>query len=209
MRFVLIPGAGTDAWFWHRVVPLLGDAVPVELPFADDAKHLSDYVDVAVAAAGDAAEYVVVGQSLGGFTAPQVAERLGARALILLTAMIPRPGETPGEYWANTGCPDFGDDPFYHDLPDDLRREAEAEHEHPQSGTPMGDPWPLERWPDVPTAFVLCEDDRVFPADWMRGVVRDRLGIEPLPIPGGHCAPLSRPREVAAAIHANVDPCGV
>jgi hypothetical protein len=34
----------------------------------------------------------------------------------------------------------------------------------------------------------------------MRGVVRDRLGIEPDEIPGSHCAFLSQPRPMAAAI---------
>jgi pimeloyl-ACP methyl ester carboxylesterase len=57
----------------------------------------------------------------------------------------------------------------------------------------------------VPTRFIACRDDRFFPAAWLRGVVRDRLGIEPAEIPGGHCAFLSRPRALAAAL---VD-CGV
>ena len=29
-----------------------------------------------------------------------------------------------------------------------------------------------------------------FPAEWQRGVVRDRLGIEPDEIDGGHCPAL-------------------
>jgi pimeloyl-ACP methyl ester carboxylesterase len=53
---------------------------------------------------------------------------------------------------------------------------------------------------DVPTTFLLCKDDRFFPPDWMRQVVRDRLGIEPVEIPGGHCAFLSQPQAMAAAI---------
>ena len=34
--FVLIPGAGGTAWYWHRVAPLLREAgheaIPVDLP---------------------------------------------------------------------------------------------------------------------------------------------------------------------------------
>jgi hypothetical protein len=37
----------------------------------------------------------------------------------------------------------------------------------------------------------------MFPASWMRGVVRERLGIVPDEIDGGHCPALSRPRELA------------
>jgi phenylalanine-4-hydroxylase len=40
-------------------------------------------------------------------------------------------------------------------------------------------------------------DDRMFPATWMREVVRERLGIEPDEIDGGHCPALSRPHELA------------
>ena len=74
--------------------------------------------------------------------------------------------------------------------------------ERDQSAKPMSEPWPLSAWPDVPTSFVLCRDDRLFPAGWLRGVVRDRLGIEADEIPGGHCAALSRPRELAAQLAA-------
>jgi pimeloyl-ACP methyl ester carboxylesterase len=115
--------------------------------------------------------------------------------------MVPRPGET--DWWEATGHPveigpDF--DPsemFLHDVPADVRAQA-GDHAGPQADTPMDEPWPLERWPDVPTRFVLSRDDRFFPAEWQRGVVRDRLGIEPDEIDGGHCVALSRPDELVA-----------
>jgi hypothetical protein len=44
---------------------------------------------------------------------------------------------------------------------------------------------------------LLCRDDRFFPAEWLRKVVKDRLGITPDEIDGGHCVALSRPRELA------------
>ncbi len=40
-------------------------------------------------------------------------------------------------------------------------------------------------------------DDRFFPADFMRRVVRERTGIEPDEMDGGHLAMLSRPVELA------------
>ncbi|HEV2930458.1 MAG TPA: alpha/beta fold hydrolase [Propionibacteriaceae bacterium] len=66
-----------------------------------------------------------------------------------------------------------------------------------QSGTPMEAPWPLPAWPDVPTRFLLCRDDRLFPAEVLRQVVRNRLAITPDEIDGSHCVALSRPRELA------------
>ena len=64
----------------------------------------------------------------------------------------------------------------------------------------MREPHPLTRWPDVPTRFVLARQDRFFPADWRRRVARDRLGIEPDEIDGGHCGALSRPGELMALL---------
>jgi pimeloyl-ACP methyl ester carboxylesterase len=59
----------------------------------------------------------------------------------------------------------------------------------------MAQPWPLERWPDVPTRFLLCRQDRFFPAAFLRRVVKERLDITPDEIDGGHLPALSRPQE--------------
>jgi hypothetical protein len=56
---------------------------------------------------------------------------------------------------------------------------------------------PSPAWPEVPTRFLLCRDDRFFPPEFLRRVVRERLGIVPDEIDGGHCVALSRPRELA------------
>src|SRR5690606_39096471 len=127
---------------------------------------------------------------------------------VLLTAMVPRPGEPGGEWWENTGhatavaAQGLPDDTeatlFVHDVPAAVL--AAAEPRRDQTGTLFEEPWPLAAWPDVPTCFVLCRDDRFFPASWMRALVEERLGIEPVEIPGGHCAYLSQPRAVAGAI---------
>jgi pimeloyl-ACP methyl ester carboxylesterase len=207
--YVLIHGAGSDAWYWHRIAPLLkqhGHAVvTMDLPVADERAGLAEYTDVVLAAIGDQTGLVVVGQSLGGFVAPLVAARRPVDLLVLLNAMVPRPGET--DWWQATGHPvpvgpDF--DPFemfLHDVPDDVRAEAGV-HAGPQAATPMTEPWPLECWPDVPTRFVLSRDDRFFPAEWQRRVVRDRLGIEPAEMNGGHCVALSRPHELVTVLES-------
>jgi hypothetical protein len=44
---------------------------------------------------------------------------------------------------------------------------------------------------------VLCSDDRLLPPSFVRRVSQERLGITPDEIGGGHCAALSRPRELA------------
>ena len=66
-----------------------------------------------------------------------------------------------------------------------------------QSDAPGHSPWPLSAWPDVPTKFILCTEDRFFPPDFMHRVVAERLGITPDEIASGHCAALSHPKELA------------
>jgi pimeloyl-ACP methyl ester carboxylesterase len=54
----------------------------------------------------------------------------------------------------------------------------------------------------MPTRFLLCRDDRFFPSEFMRRVVRERLGITPDEIDGSHCVALSRPKELADRLEA-------
>jgi pimeloyl-ACP methyl ester carboxylesterase len=107
--FVLVPGAGGNAGFWQRVEPLLQRAgyhsVAVALPNWPGATF-SDHADAIVAAAGAPDEVTLVAQSMGAFAAPLTCDRLPVSELVLLNAMIPAPGETAGEWWANTGQAD-------------------------------------------------------------------------------------------------------
>src|SRR2546423_414624 len=104
--YVLIHGAGSDSWYWHLVTPklqALGHAVvAVDLPCEDDAAGLEDYadavVDAVVEAVGDRTGVILVAQSLAGFTAPLVCSRLPVVLMVLVAAMIPRPGESPGDW---------------------------------------------------------------------------------------------------------------
>jgi pimeloyl-ACP methyl ester carboxylesterase len=178
-----------------------------DLPCDDDSAGLKQYTDVVVKAIGFFTDIVVVAQSLGGFTAPLVCERVPAELLILVAAMIPAPDETGNAWWTNTGYPK-SDRPFdvkeifFHDVPPDVTAEAFRRGEKEQSHTPMNEPWPLRKWPDVPTRFLLCRQDRFFPADFMRRVVRERLGITPDEMDSGHLPALSQPKELVERLEA-------
>ena len=54
----------------------------------------------------------------------------------------------------------------------------------------------------MPTRFLLCRDDRFFPAEFQRRVVRDRLGFDPDEMDGGHLPALAHPVELAARLDA-------
>jgi len=221
--YVLIHGAGSDSWYWHRVMPELRarghHVVAPDLPCDDDSAGLSKYADVVVEAIDDRTDLVVVAQSLAGFTAPLVCERVAVDLLVMLAAMVPSPGESPGDWWANTGHaqarreqderdgrPIHGDfdvmATFFHDVPPDVVSEAFARGERHQSRTPFEKPWPLRAWPNVPTRFLLCRNDRFFPAEFMRRVVKERLGITPDEMDSGHLPALSRPKELVDRLEA-------
>ena len=207
--YVLIHGAGDSAFHWHLLEPELRargqDVVAMDLPCDDEHAGLREYADAVVSAIGDRTGVILVAQSLGGFTAPLVCARVPVEAMVLVAGMVPLPGERGDDWPANTGYPgptaEGEIEIFYDDVPRHLverlmrrsRRQADA----------VGrDPWPLERWPDVPTRYLLCVNDRMFPADWMREVVRERLAIDPDEIDSGHCPALSRPHELAARLEA-------
>jgi pimeloyl-ACP methyl ester carboxylesterase len=212
--FVLIPGAGGSAWYWSRVLPLLRrrghDAIAVDLPGDSEEAGLPEYTDIAVAAIGDRTDVVLVAQSLGGFTAPLVCERVPVEAVILCNAMIPTPGETPGAWWANTGATDaraaaaalhgYGDFDvftyFLHDVPPDVVAEGEA-HERPEADAVFASTCDFASWPSVPLHVLVGRDDRFFPAEFQREIAHDRLGVTVDLVPGGHLFALARPELVA------------
>lgn len=224
MHFVLIPGAGGAAWYWHRVAPLLEDAghsaVAVDFPGDDPDAGLPEYVALALDAARDRADkLVLVGQSLGGFTVPLVAQRLieagqPPSRIALVNAMVPLPGETPGAWWDNVeqaearvqaaergGWPvEFDLDAYFlHDVDADIAASG-SRYERPEADAVFGSVCAFDAWPDVPTRVVSGADDRFFPLELQQRIARERLGIEPRVVPGGHLIALSQPQALVEAL---------
>ncbi|MGY2873700.1 pimeloyl-ACP methyl ester carboxylesterase [Marmoricola sp. URHA0025 HA25] len=223
MRFVLVPGAGGAAWYWHRVVPLLEaaghEAVAVDLPGDDESAGLAAYAALVRDAARGSSEVVLVGQSLGGFTVPLVARDLveggsPPQGLVLVNAMIPVPGETPGAWWADVGHEqarveaakeggwpvDFDlDSHFLHDVDTAVVASGE-QHQRVEAAAVFESVCDITAWPDVPTRVITAADDRFFPLAFQQRTARERLGVEPLVVPGGHLVALSQPQALAEAL---------
>jgi alpha-beta hydrolase superfamily lysophospholipase len=70
---------------------------------ANGRKGLPAYADAVVDAIDGRTDVAVVAQSMGAFTAPLVWQRVPIRRVVFVNAMIPRPGETPGDWWENVG----------------------------------------------------------------------------------------------------------
>ena len=221
--YALVPGAGGESWYWHRVAPLLRDhgheVVAPDLPYADPSAGQAAFADVVVDAVGDRAPVVLVAQSMGAYAATMACDRIDPELIVLVAPMIPAPGETAGEWWAATGQPqarreldrEEGRDPdapfdlmtgFFHDVPAEVVREAFDRGEPPQSDAPFIESWPLERWPDVPTRVLAGANDRLLPLPFMRRVARERLGLEVDVIDAGHLPALAAPEELAERLEA-------
>jgi pimeloyl-ACP methyl ester carboxylesterase len=219
----LIPGAGGLGWYWHLVERDLRnrghDAFAVDLA-ALGRTGLPAYADAVVDAIGGRTDVALVAQSMGAFTAPLVWQRAPIGLVVFVNAMIPRPGETPGEWWDNVGSEQartaaaardgYGAEfdlatYFMHDIPEDL-----AEEMRQQVGSQLDerfdDVCTFDSWPPVPIHVVAGRDDRFFPLELQQRIARERLGVDPVIVPGGHLAALSHPEELAAVIAGYLRP---
>jgi hypothetical protein len=216
--FVLIPGAGIDPRVFGATISALADlgheAVAPPLPLHDERATPSDHADAVATAVRGRGDLVVVAQSLGAFSGALVPARIPVAHLVLVGPMIPKPGETAGEWWANTAHaeaigsliarhgkmsawgPEAMEEVFLHDVNPDVARANERHNGAPGAGM-FSEPWPLEAWPDVPTRVLAPRADRLFPLSFQRRIARERLGIDVDVMPGGHLPMLSRPHQLA------------
>src|SRR5262249_27540865 len=154
---------------------------------------------------------LVVAQSLGGCSAVLVCEQGRVRMLVFVNAMIPVPGESAGEWWANTGweearvaaahcggySPDFDlASYFLHDLPPEIVEQGKA-HERPEANVVFGGACRVETWPAGSSHVVAGREDRFFPIEFQRRVAFDRLQASVDDLAGGHLLALANPRSLA------------
>jgi pimeloyl-ACP methyl ester carboxylesterase len=225
--FGLVHGAWHGAWCWERLVPELAArghrAVAVELPCADPAAGAARYAEVVDAALPATDDLVLVGHSLGGVTIPLVAARRPVRALVFLCAAVPLFGRSledqvaaepdiyapgyaahPGRLTHPDGSTSWRDaasarEVFYHDCPPGAADRAFARLRR-QAAAPRREPCPLTAWPAVRRVSIVCGEDRAISPAWARRAARERLGVEPLELPGSHSPFLSRPAALAALL---------
>lgn len=232
--FALVHGAWGSGWHWAGVPGELRrmghEAVAPDLPCEDLDATFEDYAAVVAGALEDVPgdDVVVVGFSLGGHTAALVAARRPVRELVYVAAMVPEPGVSLNaqfargdrillrDYEAGVDGPDerglsrWVDFDVYHrttchDCPEPVARER-FERSRSQSTRPYQDPCPLTRQPDVPTRYVLCMEDRLMVNSFWRDAVRERLGTEPVELPGDHSPMASRPEALARLLAAGLRP---
>jgi len=209
--FVLVPGAGGQGAYWALLVPELErrghQAIAIDIAQDDPALGLPEYAEIVDQAIGDRRDVVLVAQSMGGFTAPMVSKPVAM--IVLLNAMIPEPGETPGHWFETSGAHEarLAADAaagrsgefdvtthFLHDLsPAAMEALTAAGPPRQPADTPFRQPCAFRHWPGIPIKVLAGADDRLFPAEFQRRQAKDRLGIDADQIPGGHLVALSNP----------------
>lgn len=225
MHFVLVHGAFHGAWCWDALRKELETAghttTAVGLPIEDPDAGAEVYADEIVASTPKTAGPVVlVGHSLAGLVIPIVAGRIPTAMTIYLCALLPVPGLSfdaqsagagtgfvpsvsptagpgGGTVWPEQGAIEI----FFHDCDPDVAL-ASARALRSQQWRITQEVTPLREWPAVPSAYILCTDDRVVSRAYSVRAAHDLLGVEATEMPGGHSPFLSRPAELAARLAA-------
>jgi hypothetical protein len=224
-NFILVPGAGGIATpYWRHLSTRLEGAghraLPVDLPGGAPETGLPEYAAITMNAIESCAEPVVVAQSMGAFSAVIACDQVPVGRLILVNAMVPAPGETPGEWWTATGAiaariaaaetgrydTDFDLETYFlHDL---ASEDAAAVLANPgdEADVAFGQPCDIGAWPDVATAAVIGRDDRLFPIGFQRQLLRERVCVDAIIVPGGHLLALANPDGLFEALLHLTDP---
>jgi pimeloyl-ACP methyl ester carboxylesterase len=227
--FALIHGGAHGGWCWELVAPELSDmghtCVTPDLPIEDDDAGLEEWASAVIDSIPTQSDddVVIVGHSMGGLVVPVVAAKRPVRRMVFLGGIVPAVGITPleqhvrqkdmvlvrgvedayerGEMPAGDGLMSWEDARyyFYHDVEEETARRA-WQRLRRQSLEVMRKPFPLSRWPDVPTTYIVMTDDHSVNPSWSRRYARDVLGADLIEIAGSHSPFYSRPQELAAVL---------
>jgi hypothetical protein len=210
---VLIHSTGQGAAGWERVVQALTrrgqTAHVVELP-SDPDLVAAGYAGLIRRHVGAVAAPIVLAHSGAGPLLPAAARALQACHQVWLAAWVPDPEasffEEIDRHPRAAFHPDWiGKDPIeddavaaaflYHDCDEATLEWALSTR---RLFLPLGVYGQrLSLAPEIPSTYIVAAHDRTIRPGWQRRMARERLGVEPLEIPSGHCPNVSRPDRLA------------
>lgn len=219
MDYVLVHGTTQSPAGWQRLTESLarrGHRVQaVDLPVDRPDLLADDYARIAALQIGDAvSEPVVVAHSGAGALLPAIARTVRARHLVWLAAFVPdlvggrslaEEVQAAGDDMFNPEWRSLPEPPtadpvvaayfLFHDCDLATLRWAVSTLRLFHPAAVYGQAPPAE--PVVPSTFVLPRGDRTLRSEWMRTAARERLGVEPVEVEGGHCPHVSQPEVIA------------
>jgi len=219
--FCLVYGSTQNASCWNLVIPKLEQCdhqvVRMNLPTNEPEASATRHAEVIVAAIpADRDDAIVVAHSVSGLFLPLVPQKRHVRRLVFLAAVIPQIGKSlRDQVNDDKGMfnPEWlGKDPtkddqlalkvLFHDCSPETIKWALSTMSLMFARQAILEVCPLSFWPAVPSSYILCEEDRAIQPVWSRRAARERLGVEPVEMPGGHCPYVSRPEELADVLAA-------
>jgi pimeloyl-ACP methyl ester carboxylesterase len=219
--FCLVHGSGQSAAGWDLLLPELvrrgHEVVRMNLPTTEPDASATRYADlITEAIPPDRDDAIVVAHSASGMFLPLVPERRRVRHLVFLAAVIPQIGASlrdqamgdktmfnPEWLGKNPGVDEDAAREFlFHDCSPEAANWALGTIRIMYARQAILEITPLQVWPEVPSSYIVCADDRTIQPQWSRRVARERLGVEAIELPGGHCPFVSRPAELADVLAA-------
>ena len=216
--FVLVHGSTHSARAWDLVKAELQrhhhNVLTPELPADQPEASATDFAGIIAGAIPDRDSPIVVGHSAAGWFLPLVAARRRVRRLVFLAAIVPRIGMSflellraepelinPAWLGKDPQIESVADEFLLHDCPPERRSWGHETLRVMSSPRIMDERYPLEHWPDVPSSYIVCTEDRTIRPAWSRQIAKSQLGVEPIELPGGHCPYVSRPKDLAEALN--------
>jgi pimeloyl-ACP methyl ester carboxylesterase len=214
--FCLVHGSTQNASCWDLLAPELRSlghqTICPQLPVNEPDASATRYADViANSIPQNREDVLVVTHSASGLFLPLVPERRPVQCLIFLAAVIPRIGKSLRDQLTEEKDmlnPEWlGKDPtrdehlavqfLFHDCSPQLQKWAWSRMSLLFARQAILEVCPLREWPHVPSSYILCSEDRTIQPAWARRAARERLDIEAIEMPGGHCPYISRPKHLA------------
>ena len=216
--FCLVHGAWHDDACWDLLVAELEcrghECVTPVLPLEDAGASYEDYAAVVVACLKGREAPVLVGHSMSSAVIPLVAVKRRVRMLIYLCPAMggfTPPPEAPPSQRAGYERPPVDADgrswwphdravgELYGRLDTQIAARLAARL-RPQPRAVFSMSYPLERPPDLRSAFVYAREDELFDDDWSRWIARRLFGVDAIELPGGHFPMLEHPATLAALL---------
>jgi pimeloyl-ACP methyl ester carboxylesterase len=219
--FCLVHGSTQNAACWDLLIPKLErrghDVVRMNLPTNEPEASATRYAEVIAASIPlDCDDAIVVAHSASGLFLPLVPQRRVVRRLVFLAAVIPQIGKSLRDQVnedKNMFNPEWlGKDPtkddelartfLFHDCSPEMTNWALGTMRLMFARQAILEVCPLSAWPAVSSSYILCLDDKAIQPEWSRRAARERLGVDSIELPGGHCPYVSRPSDLAEVLSA-------
>jgi len=213
--FCLVHGSAQGVAGWDLLARELSSrghncvlpGLPADTPEARATAYARVIADAIPAGDGDA---IVVAHSASGMFLPFVPAFREIRRMVFLAAVVPglglsildqvkADGDMLNPEWMgkNPMNDDVAINFLFHDCSPEVAQWALTTRRLTIAKRAMIETCPLESWPSVSSTYIVCGEDRTIQPQWSRRVARDRLGVDAIELPGGHCPHVSRPAALA------------